>query len=259
MKILNRKLNIDKFFNSLANAPRRVLLLDYDGTLAPFKSERNKAVPYDGIPEIIDEIIADNKTRVIIISGRSINDLTPLLNLKKLPEIWGSHGWERLTGDGVYTAFNIEQSMLDGLIEAERLIIKNGYQDRSELKHGCLALHWRGLDEKKAAQIKSNALIAWTPIAKNHGLTIHDFDGGIELRVPGKDKGETVKKILSESAGAVISYLGDDYTDEDAFRALGSRGLSALVNRRFRSTAADLWLTPADELIEFLVRWKSAL
>ena len=87
-------------------------------------------------------------------------------------------------------------------------------------------------------------------------LAWHDFDGGIELRVPGRHKGFAVEAVLSEMGkGAAVAYLGDDFTDEDAFRAIHGRGTGILVRPQFRPTAADFWLRPPEELLEFLRQW----
>jgi len=92
MKVLNPEIDLEKFFKNLNNSEKSALLLDYDGTLAPFKVERNKAYPYPGITQILDDLLKFDKCRVVIISGRRAKDIIPLLNLKKMPEIWGSHG-----------------------------------------------------------------------------------------------------------------------------------------------------------------------
>jgi trehalose-6-phosphatase len=55
-----------------------------------------------------------------------------------------------------------------------------------------------------------------------------------------------------------VAFLGDDLSDEAAFRAvrrIGKRGLSVLVRREFRETAAEIWLRPPGELLIFLERW----
>jgi len=54
----------------------------------------------------------------------------------------------------------------------------------------------------------------------------------------------------------VAAYLGDDLTDEDAFKQLGQRGLKVLVRKVLRDTLADIWLEPPDELIWFLKKWE---
>jgi trehalose-phosphatase len=62
---------------------------------------------------------------------------------------------------------------------------------------------------------------------------------------------------LSEvSEDSVAAYLGDDVTDEDAFRAIKGRGLSVLVRPEHRETEADVWIRPPDELLEFIGRWR---
>ena len=87
-------------------------------------------------------------------------------------------------------------------------------------------------------------------------LELLRFDGGIELRARGMDKGQVIGKLLSEVApDASVAYAGDDRTDEDAFRALGERGLRVLVRDEVRPTLADLWLRPPGELLDFLFRW----
>jgi trehalose-phosphatase len=87
-----------------------------------------------------------------------------------------------------------------------------------------------------------------------------DFDGGVEIRIPGADKGDVVRVLLSEMEPATpVAYLGDDATDERAFRVIRGRGLSVLVRPRWRQTAAQLWIKPPEELISFLTLWLEAV
>jgi len=87
-------------------------------------------------------------------------------------------------------------------------------------------------------------------------LTLHEFDGGLELRPSGITKAQAVDRILCEMpSGTAAAYLGDDLTDEDAFVAIKGRGLAVLVRETFRDTCADIWLRPPDELLAFLRRW----
>jgi len=55
-----------------------------------------------------------------------------------------------------------------------------------------------------------------------------------------------------------VAYLGDDATDEDAFRILNGRGLTVLVGPKYHFTAAQIWLKPPDELYDFLRSWITA-
>lgn len=247
---------LDAFFERLGRINLRVLLLDYDGTLAPFRVERNAAFPYPGIPALLDQIM-ETGTRVTLISGRWIKDLTPLLKLKKQPEIWGSHGWERLYSDGRYVVAQPDASALKGLAQADTWSDEiTALGGCIEQKPACLAIHWRRLEPENVERIRSRVLENWIWVACQTGLKVHSFDGGIELRVPGRSKGYAVETILEETGpDAAVAFLGDDFTDEDAFRALKGKGLSVLVREQFRPTLADAWLRPPGELVEFLKSW----
>jgi len=244
------------FFQSLAGTSHSVLMLDYDGTLAPFRVKPSKAVPYPGVRPILRRILRNERTRVVLISGRWTRDLIPLLRLDPLPEIWGSHGWERQHADGRYEIFPFDERALRGLAEADRWVERKDLEDRAEQKPGCLALHWRGLGRQRVESIRSQVLQCWSQLARRTGLEVTEFDGGLELRVPGRHKGDAVKTILKEvGPDAVLAYLGDNRTDEDAFRAIRKRGLGILVRRTRRPTNAQVRLKPPDELLDFLKRW----
>ena len=247
---------IERLYKKLVDAHQSVLMLDYDGTLAPFHKERDQAFPYNGVREILSRIIKRKHSRVVIISGRWTEDLIPLLGLDVLPEIWGSHGIERRKPNGRLTVMKMPENSLKGLAKAEEWLEKNHLYLHSEQKPGCLALHWRGQKESLIHELRERVASVWHPIAEEHKLLLHSFDGGIELRVPGLDKGHAVKTILSEvDSKTPCAYLGDDLTDEDAFKQIRTRGLSILVRKEYRPTAAEVWIKPPEELLTFLRNW----
>ena len=256
MKILREGKNPEDFYRHVAQARRRVLLLDYDGTLAPFRAERDRALPYPGVREALQKIGHDRRTRLVIVSGRAVDDLLPLLGLENPPEVWGSHGLEHRKPDGTATIAPMDPKALRALADADAWVQAEGLQAQAEEKPGCLALHWRGLPAAKAQELHRHALHALEPLALGTGLDLKAFDGGLELRVNARSKADAVHAILAqEPAGVPVAYLGDDRTDEDAFLELGSRGLRVLVRPQLRSTEADVWLTPPGELLEFLAQW----
>lgn len=256
MEHLHAQPTLDAFFAGLAAAPRRALLLDYDGTLAPFRAERDQATPYPGVRELLGALLAAGRTRLVIVSGRAVDDLVRLLGVEPTPELWGSHGWERRTADGRYLPPDLGAAARDGLAAAAQVAAAAGLGHALEQKPAGLALHWRGLDERAAQALREEVGGAWAPIAQRHGLRAHPFDGGLELRAPGRDKGTAVQTLLDElGPQTALAYLGDDLTDEDAFERIGARGLRVLVRPEPRPTRADLWLRPPAELLEFLGRW----
>ncbi len=250
---------VEQFMNAVAQSPVSSLLLDYDGTLAPFCLDRQHAFPYPGMTALLQEIIENGRTRVVIVTGRNAHEVGPLLAVYPIPEIWGCHGLERLRPDGTYETPRVEEPVRHALADADRWLRCQDLHNRAEFKTGAVALHLRGLDEATAAEARSQVLLGWLPIAKNTPMELLEFDGGIEMRMPGRDKGDAVRTILTEIGPEVpVAYLGDDLTDERAFLALGTAGLSVLVRPEWHTTAAALWIRPPEGLREFLIRWLQA-
>ncbi len=252
--------NADDFLEVVARAPRSVLLLDYDGTLAPFEVDRQKAVPYPGLTDLLQQIIDTGRTRVVIITGRNAREISQFLRLRPMPEVWGSHGLQRLLPDGTCKMPEIPTQVAEVLDEARRWLDYQGLHDLAEIKPGSIAVHWRALEKSAAEELRGKILVGWFPIADRAALKLLEFDGGVEMRVPDLDKGDVVRTVLAEmSPYAPAAYLGDDLTDERAFRALTGRGLSVLVRPRQRRSVAQVWLKPPQQLVHFLSRWLSAV
>jgi len=250
---------IEQFLKSMTRAPRSLLLLDYDGTLAPFHQQRDQAFPYPGIATLLQEIARSGHTRVVIISGRDANETIPLLGITPVPEVWGLHGLQRRKPDGSVETLPLEQRYLDALTNAARWLNYQHLRPAAEFKNGSIAVHWRGLSAHEVEELRGRVLLGWKRIAEHSGLELLDFDGGIEIHSPEADKGDVVRLVLSEvPPDTPAAYLGDDATDERAFHAIHGRGLSVLVRPDWRHTAAQLWLKPPEELLDFLVRWLEA-
>ena len=255
MKALEDQEQCASFLDQLRATTERVLLLDYDGTLAPFSVDRAHAFPYPEIPGLVARIIAQG-TRVVLVTGRAARELIPLSGIQPHPEIWGSHGMERIRPDGSYHAGALTDEEHSGLLLASQLTEAEGFERRTEIKPGGIAVHWRDEPEPSAAAIRQRVCHIWSPLLAEYPFRLLEFDGGVELRVSKWSKGTAVASILKElSRHAAVAYLGDDSTDEDAFRALKGRGLSVLVRGEPRLTDADIWLQPPGELIRFLQEW----
>jgi trehalose 6-phosphate phosphatase len=256
MKVLNPNMDLAALRESLREGAQKVLLLDYDGTLAPFHVEPDKAVPYPGVREMLNKLVRQPRLRLVMITGRWTKDLLPLLGLEAGVEIWGSHGLERLWPDGSYEIASMDEASLQGLVTADEWVEASGVSGRIEKKPGSVAIHWRGLGEVAVSAIRDRVQPEWKLIAEACGLDLLGFDGGLELRVAARNKGDAVKTILEEMEGPfTIAYFGDDLTDEDAFKALKGRGVGVLVRERWRRTEADIWIQPPEELLAFLAEW----
>ncbi len=247
------------FFRRVRQSERRLLMLDYDGTLAPFVTQRDRAVPWPGLRPLLTELCADPRNRVVIISGRAVDDLRPLLGITPLPEIWGSHGWERLHADGRYDPPDFPAE-LRVLFEQEWTWMQDRFESgRLERKPASVALHWRGLPATERHAVEEEARRRWASFHEMDVLDLHAFDGGLELRAAGRTKGDAVHALLADTPPDVpAAYCGDDLTDEDAFAALESRGLRVLVRPTLRPTRADVHCIPPEGLRHFLQYWRTS-
>ncbi len=250
---------LDKFFEDLPRRHHRLLLLDYDGTLAPFTPNRLEAFPAPRIIPPLEDIIGAGRTRVVFVSGRDSEELVQLLGLKNPVEIWGCHGREYRGPDGRTRVLGVSAQAQESLREGfEAARAAAGSPERAEYKTGCATVHWRGMSPREREHILEAVLPVWRGLAARHGFDIKDFDGGIELCVPGRTKGDAVESILAEYPGETpaTAFLGDDLTDEDGFAALGARGLSVLVRNEPRSTRAQARITMPAGVVEFLQKWR---
>lgn len=231
-----------------------ILALDYDGTLAPFRAERDHARPYAGMRDVLNRLPTSGQSRFVLVSGREAESLSRLLNIKPAPEIWGCHGAQRLTPGNAVSLTPLAPDQSAALARARSLM-----DDASlvEVKPCGIALHWRGLSQEQRERLVTDIEPKLRELADDSGLELHAFDGGLELRLPGVNKGAAIETLLDEHPDALILYLGDDHTDEDAFAALQGRGIGILVRQQPRPTNAQYWIKPPQELLTLLGRFTS--
>ena len=234
------------------------MLLDYDGTLAPFRVDRFTSKPWVGVREILQRIQRQGRTRLAVITGRPAAEIAPMLGLDPPLEVWGLHGAERLYPDGRRELEAAPAETQAKLEELRAWLRHDALGGLFEDKANGVVMHWRGVSRKKAQAIEERTRALFEPLAWMEGLALLEFDSGLELRA-GRNKGGAVEAILAETAlVGPVAYLGDDFSDESAFRVvnkLGRKGLSALVKKAWRETAAEVWLQPPNEVKGFLERW----
>ncbi len=253
---------LEEFFGTFAGAGRPLLLLDYDGTLASFRVNRFLARPWAGVRELLGKIQRQGRTRMVVVTGRPAKEIAPLLALEEPLEVWGLHGAERLYPDGrreLELAPPETQARLEELKERLRRDALGGlFEDKA---NGAV-MHWRGHARHTQLLIEQRTRALFEPLAKLDGLALLEFELGLELRA-GRNKGGAVATVVAEAGvHGPVAYLGDDLTDEAAFRVVnGLEGthLSVLVRSRQRETEADVWLKPPEELREFLRGWVKAV
>jgi trehalose-phosphatase len=252
---------LDEFFRAVAIAANPLLLLDYDGTLAPFRVDRFKARPWAGVQSLLKRIQQQNRTRMAVITGRPAAEIAPMLGLNPPLEVWGLHGAERLYSDGRRELEDPPEATRVQLDKLREHLRRDSLGGLFEDKANGVVMHWRGASPQKAKLIEQRTRALFEPMAELDGLSLLDFEAGLELRA-GRNKGGAVEAILKEAgADTPVAFLGDDLTDEMAFDVVNATEpphLSVLVRGEPRVTAAQVWLRPPAELLMLMERWLEA-
>ena len=248
----------EEFLASVRQAAQATLIFDYDGTLAPFRANKMEARPYEGVMERLQRLVA-GPTRLAFVTGRPVAELMTLLPLAADAELWGMHGREHRSADGRYVLLAPTAAQHAALAQAQRLLEEAHLGPLLERKIASIALHWRTLDSTRHGTPQAVEQLAYqllTPLAGQDALAILPFDGGLELRAEDYTKGHAVSALLAEADASAAVYLGDDTTDEDAFRSINRLGgLSLLVRNPPRASSARFCLDPPGELLQFLDQW----
>lgn len=236
---------------------KNVLMLDFDGTLAPFSADRNNVHLYPGVLDVLQEIADQGQTRIVFVTGRKAEELDHLLNFRGWSEIWGEHGLERRTPDGA-TELRDQHLADDPVARVTTALEEAGLAEHLEQKKGGVAVHWSGVPAERREKIRHLAI---TSLLRNLGADTScrfmNFQDGLEFRFSTRNKGDAVREeLLALQPGRRVAYLGDDITDEAAFEAIEGAGDSVLVRTRYRPTMARKWLKPPEELIAYLQKWR---
>ncbi|MFA5411300.1 MAG: trehalose-phosphatase [Candidatus Omnitrophota bacterium] len=216
-----------------------LLLLDYDGTLVPIAEMPHKATLPEKTRDLLGSLSKSRNCKVAIVSGRSLKDIKKMVGLKGIVYS-GNHGLEI---EGPKIKFS---PALPSGYKAALILIKNDLLKRvSKIKGALLedkglslSLHYRLVAEKEIAKVKTAFREATIlPRVKNK-VNIRLGKRVLEVRPPvGWDKGKVALWLLARSKFALKGravmpvYVGDDLTDEDAFKALKSKGLTIFVGR----------------------------
>lgn len=245
---------VPDFWERLARAQHTTLMLDYDGTLAPFQVDRHAAHPLPGVVEALHAIQELPDTLLALVSGRPVAEIERFVGENTFV-IAGTHGYElHLPGTGLrqHTLDAPLSALLDAAGEEATLVVGPHWTER---KIATVAAHVRQLSPEEAELAIELLAERWVTLT-NEFTEVRRFNGGIEMRVRGRDKGSVVRELLAlgpEDAFAV--YIGDDETDEDAFRALPADDIGIKVGDAGTVTAARGRLASCEMVREFLWNW----
>lgn len=210
--------------DSLAMAPVLLIASDYDGTLSPIVHDPAKAFPEPEMIVALKALAAMPQTHVSIISGRSLRDLATLTGSPTNVHLVGSHGSEFEAG----FADQLEPAvveLLDRVTTEVQAIVDDTPGTQLERKPASIAFHYRQMTDDPSAVI--DAILSGP--GKIEGVHIQAGKKVIEFSVISTDKGVALERIRSRVGATVCVYIGDDLTDEDAFKTMTGPDVSIKV------------------------------
>lgn len=235
-----------------------LLFLDYDGTLVCFQNRPEEVHTPEKVKKILTELTHMSKITVVIISGRTLQELKMLLPLPGL-HYAAVHGlvidlangelryWDKAK-DVRSLLENIQHQIKSNLKMQKGLVIED--------KEISLAFHYRLIPEAETDNTIATIINIAKQLDKTNSLNIIHGEKVIELRPKGWHKGNAVEYLLStlvSSKHVLPIYIGDDTTDEDAFKQLNDKGITIYVkNHEKKATSASYYLSSHKEVISFL-------
>lgn len=255
MKYLLRRLNKIK---SLLADKSIFLFLDYDGTLTPIKTKPKYAHLTNRTKNILSTLSKTTRCKLVIISGRSLKDITRMVGLKNVIYC-GNHGLE-IRGPKIRfsspvsrkhksTIQKINHQLHSYLSPIKGVLIEN--------KRLSLSIHYRLVSPENRLLIKNIIGRITAPYLSRNEINIRAGKMVLEIRPPVNwDKGKAVLWLLhnmpfSKNTSVLPAYIGDDSTDEDAFKILKKSGLTVFVGRP-KKTNAQYYVKDTSEVLNFL-------
>jgi alpha,alpha-trehalase len=235
------------------------VFLDYDGVLTPIVEHPDLAVLSDETRRVLADLAS--VATVAVVSGRDVNDVRGKV---QVPGIYyaGSHGFDIITpsGDPVVDErldrFQAYLAPLDTATEQLEDRLRGVPGAQVERKRFAIAVHYRRVADTDFALVEE-AVRDTAPTVPSlrvaTGKKIFEFRPDFDW-----DKGRAMRWLLAELGldreMVTPVYLGDDTTDEDAFRVIRKRGIGVVVGREGEPSLARFALEDTDEVTSFLAR-----
>lgn len=243
---LNKKLRGRKVF----------LFLDFDGTLSPIVNNPSEASISREMKNTVEQCA--EAFHVAIVSGRDLNDLRERIRINDIIYA-GSHGFRIKGPEGLKMKHRKSQEIIPDLVDIASDLkdeigekISGVYVER---KTFAIAVHYRNVDERLLPDIEHairKILKKYPDMKTGTGKKIIEIKPALDW-----NKGRAVEWILEslglkDDPGIMPMYIGDDITDEDAFRSIYFKGIGILVGHHGKHSAAHYRLKNVDEVSAFL-------
>ncbi|MDD5227079.1 MAG: trehalose-phosphatase [Candidatus Omnitrophica bacterium] len=249
----------DKIGKRIAQAPRVFFFLDYDGTLTPIVARPGMASLSRDQREILLELSKQRNVRIGVISGRTLEDVKKRIGISGIIYA-GNHGLEleRVKTKRVHPAAIAFRQLIKKLIPRLELAFSVFPEILVEDKTFSISVHYRQLPEDKIEFARMLLLKEVGIFLSRSQIVLAEGKKVWEIRPPTEwNKGKTVLWLLGNLSGhsqkaTLPVYIGDDVTDEDAFKAIGNHGITIRVtNVPSEHSKAEYFLCSSDEVYDF--------
>ena len=238
-----------------------MLFLDFDGTLTPIVATPQQAILCNETKGVLDKVSRNSRYKIAIISGRALKDIREKIGLKNIIYV-GNHGSE-IEGPKIKFESPISPRYKAILKQIKIELTKKLSSIRGviiEDKGLSLSVHYRLVDRKRIPLVKTILHEAVNLYLGRNKIKVKSGKMVLEVRLPGEwDKGKVVLWLLARERFAVREksfvpiYIGDDKTDEDAFKALRNKGWTIFVGNP-KPSYAQYYLRNTREVTELLRR-----
>ncbi|MFH1782610.1 MAG: trehalose-phosphatase [Candidatus Omnitrophota bacterium] len=243
----------DKILPKIKKSKNILLFLDYDGTLTPIVSRPQDAKFSFSVKKLLKKLKKHPKFSLAIISGRSLKDVKAMVGIDGLIYA-GNHGLE------VEAPFKVsvpDVTKAGSILRQISLVLIRKLKDiegvKVENKTYTLSLHFRLVKPSKRKIVEGIFEETVKDFVDSKKIKVSSGKMVFEVRPPIKwGKGNIVLEILKKKKKSLVFYLGDDVTDEDAFKAIKLKGISIFVGPGKTKSRADYFLKNTKGVESFL-------
>jgi len=221
---------ISQLKTNFHNAQNRLLLFDYDGTLAPFANDPLKATPNEALNKLLHKLMLVPNTSLVIISGRDYTTLEQWFPEKAI-KLYAEHGAFFRENDLWIKNFTSDELWKDEILLLFQKIIDKTPGSFIEVKNSALVWHYRKTDSWLAELREKQLIESLVYPCSKLNLQIMRGSKIVEVKVPNVNKGICAQQMLKLKNWDFILSIGDDTTDEDMFKVLPEEAITIKVGR----------------------------
>ncbi|ADY30357.1 MULTISPECIES: bifunctional alpha,alpha-trehalose-phosphate synthase (UDP-forming)/trehalose-phosphatase [Cellulophaga] len=234
-------------------AQKRLLFIDYDGTLAAFKNDPQKASPDEELYALLDNIASQPNTDMYLISGRDKETFTKWFLHKKYNMIVEHGVWISQEGEEFRMLENVKKEWMQKIHPVLESFVDRTPGSFIEEKNYSLAWHYRKTDpdfgNKRATELNT----VLTSLIANDDLSVLNGNKVMEIKSSNVNKGRAAMRVYNDDTYDFVFAIGDDWTDEFMFQELPESAITIKVGHQ--KTQAKYYLDGTTDVRKLLKRF----